>query len=121
MGDADKYFIDANIAPDYEKFTKGIPGEVKRRWVNQQFVEDDIRAGWNHVYTDTGEIVSRPASDNKRAFLLEHKISEELKIQLIADHLVIDGESERVEEYDNKTEQGRLHRLEKPSSNEMGD
>lgn len=99
--------------------------EKRRRWVMPKYLEADIRAGYNFVYTDTGEIVSRPAANNKRSFLLEKEETKQIEPSKAVGpaHVIIDGEAQRIEETqenDTETEQRRIPRVEEKPRNAVG-
>lgn len=92
--------VGADIAPNFKPGTKSAPGEMRMRWVNQENLVRDIRNGWEPVYTETGEISSRPASDNKRAFMLQYIGPEMVQddTPALKDETYIDSTAEEMNE-----------------------
>lgn len=98
--------------------------ESRRRWVNTKHIEADIRQGYNFVYSKTGEMISRPSSDGKRAFLLEKDEIKEIEPSKSVGpaHLVIDGQAQRIEQEGvNETDERTIPGMEEQHSNRLGD
>lgn len=98
--------------------------EHRRRWVNTRHIETDIRQGYNFVCSKSGEMISRPSSDGKRAFLLEKDETQEIEPSKAIGpaHLVIDGQAEHIEqENGNETDERAIPGMEEERSNRLGD
>lgn len=98
--------------------------EPRRRWINTRYIEADIRKGYNFVYSKSGEMISRPSSDGKRAFLLEKGETQEIELSKATGpaHLVIDVQAEHIEqENSNETDERAIPGMEEERSNRLGD